>query len=171
AGHSSGLGALPLSRRSCTASWRGCDCYRDTAGAKRPSAFSFRRAIRAVQRRDERPRGQKRAGIIMRVDELPARFCPPYVVRSVSFTRIHRSPCDQTRSKCALLPRDGDVAGKDGVPETAVGTKNGKLHGGILFVVKDRKKQRVPLKSRSAIDGDDIERHGRFFELVSDARD
>ena len=49
--------------------------------------------------------------------------------------------------------------------------KNGKLDGGIVFVVKDRQKQRVPLKSRSAIDGDDIERHDRFFELVSDARD
>jgi hypothetical protein len=57
------------------------------------------------------------------------------------------------------------------VPERRLRAKNGKLHGGILFVVRDRKKQRVPIKSRSAIDGDDRKRHDRFFELVSDARD
>src|SRR5258708_21701344 len=70
-----------------------------------------------------------------------------------------------------LFPRDGDVAGKDGVPEMGLGAKNGKLHGGIFFVVRDRKEQRVPLKTRSAIHGDDIKRHDRFFELVSHARD
>ena len=37
-----------------------------------------------------------------------------------------------------LFPRDGNVAGKDGVPEMGLRTKNGKLHGGIFFSVKDR---------------------------------
>src|SRR5215469_696921 len=69
-----------------------------------------------------------------------------------------------------LIPRDGNVAGKDGVPEMGLGTKNGKLQRGIFFVVEDRQKQRVPLKSRSAIHCNDIERHDRFFELVSHAR-
>ena len=52
-----------------------------------------------------------------------------------------------------------------------LGTKNAKLHRGIFFVVKDRRKQRVPRKSRFAIHGDDIERHDAFFEPASHARD
>jgi hypothetical protein len=52
----------------------------------------------------------------------------------------------------------------DRMPEMALGTKNGQLHGRIFFVVKGRKEQRVPLKSRSAIHCDDIKRHDCFFE-------
>jgi hypothetical protein len=37
-----------------------------------------------------------------------------------------------------LIPRDGNVAGKDGVPEMSLRTKNGKLQGGLFLVVEDR---------------------------------
>ena len=57
------------------------------------------------------------------------------------------------------------------MPEMALGTKNGQLHGRIFFVVKGGKEQRVPPKSRSAIHCDDIKRYDCFFELIPHARD
>src|SRR5258708_3281993 len=55
--------------------------------------------------------------------------------------------------------------------ETRLKNKKYEQSRGSLFVLKRRKKERVPLKAPPAIQRKDIERHDRLLELVSRARD